>query len=396
MTPLSSPSDQFQQSPKKERHQIMFWSTVLALIAVPIWAATFSLEENAKATGEVIASRRVQNIESVDGGVLSELLVKEGDRVKAGQVLAVLDQTRVGATLAQVNARVFALKAKQARLRAEVTGAETIQFPLASDPEFVQMNAVERSLFIQRRQSLDQDLTSMRTGLMLAQRQLQFVTRLNQTGDASGMELVRAQQGVNDAEARLNARRNKFYEDARLELTTVENELAQASQEQLRRRQEKKDSVFRSSVNGIVKNVKTTTIGGVIAAGEELMQIVPLNDTLLIEAKVKPADIGRISKGLSASVRFDPYDYTIYGSVPGKVVYVSADTLKESSLQGETTYYRVHVGIPANPVRTDAGRILEVLPGMTGQIFIKTGSQTLLDYILKPIKKTLSDSFREP
>lgn len=381
---------------KPDRHVLMFWTTVVALVAVPIWAATFSLEQSAKATGEVIASRRVQNIESVDGGVIAELLVKEGDRVRAGQVLAVLDQTRVGATLAQVNARVYALRAKQARLRAEVTGAGSIAFPATNDPELRQISDLEFNLFHQRRQSLNQDLQSLNTNLQLARKQLQFVTRLKQTGDASGMELVKAQQGVNDGEARLNARRNKFYEDARLELTTTENELAQATQEQLRRNQEKKDSIFRSSVTGIVKNVKTTTIGGVVAAGEELMQIVPLNDTLLIEAKVRPADIGRITKGLSASVRFDPYDYTVYGSVNGKVSYVSADTIKEASPQGETTFYRVHISIPANPVRTNAGRTLEVLPGMTSQIFIKTGSQTLLDYILKPLRKTLSESFREP
>lgn len=384
------------QPEKPDRHLLMFWTTVVALVAVPIWASTFTLEQSAKATGEVIASRRVQNIESVDGGVISELLVKEGDRVRAGQVLAVLDQTRVGATLGQVNARVYSLQAKQARLRAEVTGSDSISFPTTNNPELRQFDALESSLFRQRRQSLNQDLQSLNTSLQLAQKQLQFVNRLKETGDASGMELVKAQQGVNDAEARLNARRNKFYEDARLELTTTENELAQASQEQLRRNQEKKDSVFRSSVTGIVKNVKTTTIGGVVAAGEELMQIVPLNDTLLIEAKVRPADIGRISKGLSASVRFDPYDYTIYGAVNGKVSYVSADTIKEATPQGETTFYRVHISIPANPVRTNAGRTLEVLPGMTSQIFIKTGSQTLLDYILKPLRKTLSESFREP
>ena len=392
--PVFSPNQ--LQPEKPDRHLLMFWTTVVALVAVPIWASTFTLEQSAKATGEVIASRRVQNIESVDGGVIAELLVKEGDRVRAGEVLAVLDQTRVGATLGQVNARVYALQAKQARLRAEVTGADSITFPTANDPELRQFDALESSLFRQRRQSLNQDLQSLNTSVQLAQKQLQFVNRLKETGDASGMELVKAQQGVNDAEARLNARRNKFYEDARLELTTTENELAQANQEQLRRNQEKKDSIFRSSVPGIVKNVKTTTIGGVVGAGEELMQIVPLNDTLLIEAKVRPADIGRISKGLSASVRFDPYDYTVYGTVSGQVSYVSADTIKEVTPQGETTFYRVHISIPANPVKTNANRTLEVLPGMTSQIFIKTGSQTLLDYILKPLRKTLSESFREP
>ena len=392
--PVFSPNQ--LQPEKPDRHLLMFWTTVIALVAVPIWASTFSLEQSATATGEVIASRRVQNIESVDGGVIAELLVKEGDRVRAGQVLALLDQTRVGATLGQVDARVYALQAKQARLRAEVTDADSIAFPRTNNAALRQFDTLESSLFRQRRQSLNQDLQSLNTSLQLAQKQLQFVNRLKETGDASGMELVKAQQGVNDAESRLNARRNKFYEDARLELTTTENELAQASQEQLRRNQEKRDSIFRSSVAGIVKNVKTTTIGGVVGAGEELMQIVPLNDTLLIEAKVRPADIGRITKGLSASVRFDPYDYTIYGAVNGTVSYVSADTIKEPTPQGETTFYRVHISIPANPVKTNADRTIEVLPGMTSQIFIRTGSQTLLDYILKPLRKTLSESFREP
>ncbi|MBF0429024.1 MAG: HlyD family efflux transporter periplasmic adaptor subunit, partial [Magnetococcales bacterium] len=163
-----------------------------------------------------------------------------------------------------------------------------------------------------------------------------------------------------------------------------------------RRQQEQQDSVFTAKIAGIVKNIRVTTVGGVLRAGEEIMQIVPLNDILIIEAKVKPADIAKVRPELKANIRFDAFDYTIFGGVPGKVIYVSADTLKEESRRGEEIYYRVHVSSStSNPVTTSTGKKLEILPGMMAQVDIRTGDRTLMDYLLKPLRKTLSESFGE-
>jgi adhesin transport system membrane fusion protein len=200
---------------------------------------------------------------------------------------------------------------------------------------------------------------------------------------------------VNEADARLINRKNKFLEEARIDLAKAEDEISQTEQILTRRQQEYQDSVFRSQVTGIVKSIKVTTVGGVLRAGEEIMQIVPIDDDLIIEAKIRPADIARIRTGLEANIRFDPFDYTIFGGVTGTVIYVSADTLKEETQRGQEIYYRVHVSSLSNPVTTTTGKRLEILPGMTAQVDIRTGDRTVMNFLLKPIRKTLSESFGE-
>lgn len=379
----------------RRSHVLLLSVLSFGLLGFIVWATNFYINEVAKAAGEVIASSRVQIIQAVDGGVISKMLVKEGDHVEVGQELARLDQTRVGATVGEVEARLFALKAKTIRLRAEVTGAGTLDFPSAIRDEFKDIVSVERALFQQRRRGLQEELRTLQVAVNLAKDELALIERLMKSGDVSGSELLRVQRELNDAEARLANRKNKFMEDARAELSKAEDEIAQNDHILTRRAQEQLDSVFTAQMAGIVKNIRVTTVGGVLRAGEELMQIVPVNDELIIEAKVSPADIGRVQSGLAASIRFDPFDYTIFGGVKGKVIYVSADTLKEETSRGQEIYYRVHVAPLSNPVTTTTGKVLDILPGMTAQVDIRTGERTVMDYLLKPLRKTLSESFGE-
>lgn len=370
-------------------------TTLLVLAAFVAWTQFFRIDEVAQARGEVIASSRVQVIQSVDGGVLTHLQVREGDRVAPGQVLARLDPTRLGAAVGEVNARVLALRAKVARLRAEVTDATQPAFGQAVAGRYAETTAVELALFRQRRHGLQEDLRVMQVALDLARKELGLVEALYRGGDASGTELLRTQRSLNDAESKLIARRNKFLEDARAELSKAEDDLAQNDQVLTRRRQEQQDTVFVAQVAGIVKNIRITTVGGVLRAGDELMQIVPADDELVIEAKVRPSDIARIRPGLKVSVRLDPFDYTVYGSLQGRVMYVSADTLKEDGRNGQETYYRVHVAPLARPVLSSTGRPLDMVPGMTAQVDIRTGDRTLMNYLLKPLRKTLAESLGE-
>ena len=374
--------------------------TMLIVLTVGVavfigWASVFQIDEVARAGGEVITGSRVQVIQSVDGGVLNELLVREGDRVRPGQVLARLDQTRFAATVGETQARLNALKAKVARLRAEVVGREQLTFPDGLEVDAPDIAQVEKALFEQRRTGLSEELRTLQVAVNLAGRELALVQDLYDDGDASGAELLRAERGVNESEASLVNRRNRFLEEARLELTKAEDEIAQNEQLLIRRLEEQENSVFIALVPGIVKNIRITTVGGVLGPGEELMQIVPVEDELLIESRVSPADIARVVPGLVASMRFDPFDYTIYGAAPGKVVYVSADTLKEESEQGTQVYYRVHVKPDSSPARTTTGQKLEIVPGMTVQVDIRTGRRPLMDYLLKPLRKTLNESFGE-
>jgi adhesin transport system membrane fusion protein len=157
--------------------------------------------------------------------------------------------------------------------------------------------------------------------------------------------------------------------------------------------------VIRAPVRGIVKNVRVTTRGGVLRPGEELLQIVPADDRLIVEARVRPSDIALLRPGLPVSIKFDAYDYTAYGAVPGKLSYISADTIRDDSRAGEQLYYRVHVETdipPGAPAETGLRKRLDVMPGMTVTVDIRTGRRSALSYMLKPIRRTLDEAFSEP
>ena len=373
---------------------MVVWSIAFGLVAAVIWASVYRIEEATRATGSVIASNRVQVIQSVDGGILEALHVREDDLVQAGQVIATLDQTRIGAAVQEFEAKTAGLKAQGARLRAEILGSEVVNFApdVVRFPEIV---AVQRALFLQKRRGLEEELRTLTVAVRLAQEELDMFKGPVMDGDVSRADVLRAERSLNDTQAQLVNRRNKYLQDAQAELAKAEDDLAQALQVRTQRARALEDSVFRANMAGTVKNVRVTTIGGVLRAGEELLQIVPSDDVLIVEAKVRPSDIALVRSGLPATIRFDAYDYTLFGSVDGTVTHVSADTLKEDTRTGEQTYYRVHVAVTAQPVTTRTGRPLDIMPGMTAQVDIRTGDRTVLHYLLKPIRRTFSDSFLE-
>ena len=382
------------QSYHKRNYSIVLWSILFALVVFVAWGSYYKLDQVARASGEVIASSRVQVIQSVDGGVLAELNVREGDVVSPGQVLATLDQTRFGASVKEIEARLSSLKAKATRLRAEVIQESELIFAeeLAGFPE---QTGLELALFEQRKTGLAEEVRTLERAVALAREELELVRQLSSSGDVNRSEIIRTEQALNDTESRLIVRKNQFFEEANTQLTSVEDEIAQNEQILTQRQQQLKDSVFVALVPGIVKNIAVTTVGGVLRSGEELMQIIPIDDELIIETKVRPADIAQVRPGLEATIRFDPFDYTIYGGAIGEVLYVSPDTLKEDVAGREEIYYRVHVSTVSSPVTTTTGRELEILPGMTAQVDIRTGNRTVMDYLLKPLRKTLSESLGE-
>lgn len=379
---------------RRTKYSLVLWMLILGFTAGIAWAWYFQVDQATRGVGTVIASSRVQVIQAVDGGVLKSLNVKEGDRVAGDEILARFDQTRFAASVKELDARLAALYAEEARLRAEITGAKTIRFS-KHVTQFPELISVQKALFKQRRQGFYADLENLRTAVRLAKEESKLVNDLARSGDASRSEVIRTERALNDARGDLISRKNKYYQDIQLELAKVEDHIGQNEQIRTQRAQQLRDSVLRAPVAGIVKNVRITTLGGVLRPGEELMQIVPVDDRLIVEAKIRPADIADIRPGLSASLRFDAFDSTIFGSVEGTVKYVSADTIKEETNYGEQTYYRVHLVTPENPVPTRTGKRINILQGMTAQVDIRTGRRTVMDIILKPLRKTLSESFTE-
>ena len=375
------------------RSRMTLWTTALAMAVFVAWAHYAEIDQITRAPGQVIASQRSQVIQSQDGGIIEQLMVKDGDTVERGQTLVRLEKARSEASYLEARAKSAGLTATVARLRAEVFGGDPV-FPamLASYPQFRENQLV---LFTKRKSAIDEEVAALETMLGLTRRELEMTEPLLKTGDGSRTEVLRLERQVAEIASQITNKRNRYFQDAQAELNKALEDLAGIEQTMAQRITQVEQTELRAPLHGVVKNVRITTRGGVIRPGEEVMQIVPLEDDLLVEARVMPADIAFIKPGLSATVKIDAYDYTIYGDLSGKLTYISADTLTEDLRQGEQPYYRVRVRTEGKRFSGRPNQDLEIQPGMTATVEIRTGSNTVLNYLTKPVVKTLSQALRE-
>lgn len=374
--------------------RLAVWGSLFALGLFVAWAYHADIDQITRGQGQIIASSRTQIIQAPDGGVLEDLRVREGAEVQRGEVLALLDRTKVEAAYRETESKLAALSTTVSRLRAEIFGGEP-RFDTESEsfPEFRQ-NQI--SLLRKRRAALSQELEAIERMKALALKELNYTEPLLGSGDVSMGEVLRLQRQVADLEGQMSNRQNKYLQDVQAELNKAEEELSSVRELLVQRREQLINTELKAPVNGTVKNVRVTTKGGVLRPGDELMQIVPVEDALIVEAKVKPSDVAFLKPGLDVTVKIDAYDYTIYGSLPGKLTYISADTLAEEMRQGaEQAFYRVQVTTDSAHFRRKSDEQLSLQPGMTASIEIKTGQNTVLMYLLKPIVKTLNTSMGE-
>ena len=375
------------------RPSLILWTTIFAVFIAIFWASQAEIDQITRAQGQVIASSRTQVIQSGDGGTVEDMLVKEGDRVERGQVLVRLDKTKIESLYLEARAKVAALRAAQSRLRAEIFGGEPIfSEDVLGYPQFKQSQLL---LLTKKRNAIRQQVQAIKGMLTLAKSELAMTVPLLKTGDVSMSDILKLQRTIAELQGQLTNVNNKYLQDTQAEITKVEEDLAGAEQTLAQRRDQLAHIELKSPVNGIVKNVRITTLGGVVKPSEEVMEIVPEDDDLLIEAKVKPTDIAFIRPGLNANVKIDAYDYSIYGSLNGKLTYISADTLTEDLKQGEQAYYRVQVKALNKKFSARPKELLEIQPGMTATVEIITGQSTVLKYIIKPVIKTMSESLSE-
>lgn len=381
----------------REQHRsgrVLIWSSVLALGGFAFWASWAEIDQITRASGQVISSSRNQLIQASDGGVLEEIYVKEGAQVKKGQLLAKFDQTRTESAYLESKAKAAALKATLARLHAELFGGE-IKFPsdLANYAEFKQN---QTTLFVKRQSALNEEIEAYRKSLGLIKEELDMNLPLLKTGDVSRAEVLKLQRQVAEMQSQITNKKNKYLQDSQAEMSKAQEDLAGVEQILAQRKDQLAYTNIKAPMDGVVRNVRMTTRGGVARAGEEIMQIVPIDEDLIFEAKVKPADVAFVKPGLSATMKIDAYDYTIYGSLNGTVSYISADTLSEEARStNEQPYYRVQVKTKGRNFIGHNSERIELQPGMTATIEIKTGSQTVLRYLTKPITKTISESLGE-
>lgn len=375
------------------RSSAVIWISLLALICFLVWASQAELEQITRAPGQIIASGRTQVIQASDGGVLQALLVKEGDTVERGQVLALLDRQKLRAAYQETRSRELALRATVARLNAEIVGNEPA-FP-ADTEGYPQFRANQLALLQKRRASINEETASLRKLLELAQRELAMTAPLVNTGDVSQADVLKLERQVADLQAQITNRQNKYMQDTQADLSRAEEELAGVQQMLAQRADLLSRTELRAPMRGVVKNIRMTTIGGTLKPTEELMQIVPIENELLVEARIRPTDIAFIHTGQTASVKIDAYDYTLYGWLEGKVSYLSPDTLTEDLKQGEQAYYRLQVRADDKSFARNTKQAIQLQPGMTVTVEIKTGKNTVLRYLAKPIVKTMREAMVE-
>ena len=365
-----------------------------ALVSALAWAALARVDEVTKADARVVPEGRDQVIASLEGGILRELYVKEGEQVEAGQDLAELDPTRFEAQQAEGQTKLLALKAQIARLTAEAFNRPLV-FPaeVEAQPDVAES---ERESYLARKRANDDAAGSNARGIDMLRRELQMSEAMSAKGLLSEVEVLHLRRQINEMSLQTEDRMNRFRQDASSELAKLKTDLAAAQEQQAGRQDVLERTMIKSPVRGIVKDIRINTLGGVIGGGAPIMEIVPIGKLTLIEAHVKPGEIGFLQVGQMAKVKLSAYDFALYGAIEGKIESISPDALGDPDRpvgSGDPTYYRVMLRVDTNTLH-EKGKTLPLLPGMTGSVEVRIGERSVLNFLLRPMLKS-KEAFRE-
>jgi len=417
-----------EQTPRGAR--ILVWLSVASVFILLLWAGFADLDEVTRGEGKVIPSRQVQILQTMDGGIVSEILVREGQNVKIGDLLLKVDPTRMVSSLRENRSQYLSLLAKAARLKALSSGERFIA-PEEVTQEAPDIVAQEQSLYESRRAELDatigvhrqqalqrsQELISVRArreqasqSYNLTARELEMTRPLSKTGAVSDVELLRLERDVaryrgerdsansdiprleavvSEANRKIQEVDLTFRNIARSELSESNAKLSALSEGSTALEDRVKQTDIRSPVNGTIKQLKVNTIGGVVQAGKELIEVVPSDDALLLEARILPKDIAFLRPGQKAMVKFTAYDYAIYGGLEATLEHISADTVLDEK---GNAYFLVRVRTLSNSIGQQK---FPIIPGMVAEVDILTGKKSVLAYLLKPILRAKAKAMTE-
>ncbi|HHR6079885.1 TPA: HlyD family type I secretion periplasmic adaptor subunit [Providencia alcalifaciens] len=377
---------------RKERSNLLFLPIIflaLLLTIFIVWAYNSNLEEIIRGQGTIIPSSREQVIQSIDPGNIQEMYVKEGDIVEKGQILLKLDDARSMALLRESQARVQNLEAISARLQGESRN-EVPDFSKIEDQELVER---ETNAYNAKKTQRDQAIAGLRQSKGLLDREIAITKPLAKEGLVSNVEILRMERQSIELATQINERMNNYLAEANAELVKVESELDQAEETMSMREDPVTRSEIRAPVHGIVKNIKINTIGGVVNTGQDILEIIPLDDKLMVEAYIRPQDVAFLRPGMPVVVKVTAYDYAIYGGLNGVVKLISPDTLSndnrrsELKLNPDETFYRILVETDTNYLLDKNNHKMEIIPGMVASVDIKTGEKSVFDYLIKPITR---------
>ncbi|MGR3547727.1 MAG: HlyD family type I secretion periplasmic adaptor subunit [Roseovarius sp.] len=375
---------------------LMVWLCAASVWIFILWAAFAWIDEIVRAPGEFISTSRPQIIQNLEGGILAELLVQEGDVVARGDVLARLHDTRFNSEVADLQDQIAGLEVRQLRLEAELAGQFDFVVPEVLAARAGEMVASERALLRARQEDFVKRSEGAKRVMQQSAEETRLLEGLLDKKIVALIEVTRARKAHADAEKRYDEivtqaelERAEAYSETLKELATLRQNL-RASQDQLNR------TVLQSPMRGVVNNLNVTTIGGVVRPGEEILEIIPLDEEMFVEARVEPRNIANIRRGQEATIKLTAYDYTIYGTLKGRVDFISADTFKDERARDPDgdPHYKVSLRVDMSAL-TPRQAGIEIRPGMQAEVELHTGEKTVLQYLLKPLYKS-QQALREP
>ena len=374
---------------------IIFGALFVVIIPLLIWANFAELEQKSSTRGIVIAADKTQRIQASIDGVVDNVAVKEGQKVKKGDVLFILEKEQNQAALDAASSKVAALKAKLKRLKTELLDGELV-YPVGFiEDDYQEFITTQKNLFLLRKKSLDDATSSLDSALILKMEELASNQKLVDSGDIGRNKILGLQSQVVDIEGKILGIKNKFFQDAQEEMNKTEEDLSVRKEMLTDKRVTLDRSEVISQMDAIVKEILITTKGAKVRPGDIILELVPLGQELIIEVRLSPTDISYIKTGQKASIKLDTYDFSIYGGFDGKVEYISPDTIIETTQGREEYFFKVLVSLDNNDLFTKQGTAIKVTTGMGAQVDIITGSRTVLHYLTKPIIKVLDESFTE-
>ena len=412
--------------------RLTVWLIALFILTALVWAHFAVLDEVTTGEGKAIPSSKLQTIQNLEGGIVAEIFVREGQVVDKGDMLLRLDDTRFVSNMSESEADRLALLAKVERLSAEAEGRE-LQLPEEITKAAPGLAADEQALYRSRQQGLASEVNILqeqlrqktqelaefrakaqqyRSSLSLIQSELSMSEPLVKSGaisqveilrlrrsavetrgalDATTLAIPRAEAGVKEVERKIEEARLKFRTEALGDLNAARTELSKITASGRAIEDRVSRTAVVSPVHGIVKQLKVNTIGGVVQPGSDLLEIVPLADNLLIEARIRPQDVAFLHPGQPAMVKFTAYDYTIYGGLKAKLELISADTITDEE---GNSFYLIQLRTEKSHLGSDEKPLL-IIPGMVANVDIITGRKSVLDYLLKPVLKARTEALRE-
>lgn len=361
------------------------WLVALVLVLLIAWAAWAQVNEVTRGRGRVTPFSRMQSVQSLEGGILTELRVREGDIVQVGQPLARIDSTRFQSAYNETDVQINTLAAEIDRLESEINEKAELNFQGQADEK---TRRAELALFKARRTRLNKAVAALQEQERILDRQIAMVQPLVSKRAVPESELLQLQQQGAALRGRIGELRNQYVQEAYSNLVDKKAKMVALQESMLQKKDQLDRTMVMAHVAGRVNNVRINSVGGVIQPGETIMEISPINERLVVETLVEPKDVAFIAPGMPASVKITAYDYSVYGDLRGTVTQISEDTVKEETPRGPQEYYRIMVTTDSTYLdKNEKGVHLPIRPGMVAEVDIETGRRSILSYLTRPLQK---------